>query len=75
MDVMSADAGRLRLNDALRVTSVGLRARPLRAALFALGIAIGTAAMEATARSPVAARPAAWVFGCGMSDLLIRVSD
>ena len=29
------DAGRLRLNDALRVTSVGLRARPLRAALSA----------------------------------------
>ena len=46
-DVMSADAGRLRLNDALRVTSVGLRARPLRAALSALGIAIGTAAIVA----------------------------
>ena len=45
--VMSADAGRLRLNDALRVTSVGLRARPLRAALSALGIAIGTAAIVA----------------------------
>jgi len=44
---MSADAGRLRLNDALRVTSVGLRARPLRAALSALGIAIGTAAIVA----------------------------
>src|SRR5690349_16110753 len=42
---MNADAGRLRLNDALRVTSVGLRARPLRAALSALGIAIGTAAI------------------------------
>src|SRR5213594_47681 len=42
---MSAHAGRLRLNDALRVTSVGLRARPLRAALSALGIAIGTAAI------------------------------
>src|SRR5436309_5193882 len=42
---MSADAGRLRPNDALRVTSVGLRARPLRAALSALGIAIGTAAI------------------------------
>ena len=46
-DLMSADAGRLRLNDALRVTSVGLRARPLRAALSALGIAIGTAAIVA----------------------------
>src|SRR5215212_1825709 len=44
---MSADAGRLRLNDALRVTSVGLHARPLRAALSALGIAIGTAAIVA----------------------------
>ncbi len=44
---MSADAGRLRFNDALRVTSVGLRARPLRAALSALGIAIGTAAIVA----------------------------
>jgi putative ABC transport system permease protein len=44
---MRADAGRLRLNDALRVTSVGLRARPLRAALSALGIAIGTAAIVA----------------------------
>src|SRR5215216_4104777 len=44
---MSGDAGRLRLNDALRVASVGLRARPLRAALSALGIAIGTAAIVA----------------------------
>src|SRR3954471_2002720 len=44
---MSAHARRLRLNDALRVTSVGLRARPLRAALSALGIAIGTAAIVA----------------------------
>ena len=33
--------------DRLRVTSVGLRARPLRAALSALGIAIGTAAIVA----------------------------
>ncbi len=31
----------------LRVASVGLRARPLRAALSALGIAIGTAAIVA----------------------------
>src|SRR5205814_2817715 len=42
---MSADDGRLRPKDALRVASVGLRARPLRAALSALGIAIGTAAI------------------------------
>jgi putative ABC transport system permease protein len=41
------DAQRLRPSDALRVTSVGLRARPLRAALSALGIAIGTAAIVA----------------------------
>jgi putative ABC transport system permease protein len=44
---MSADAERLRLDDALRVMSVGLRARPLRAGLSALGIAIGTAAIVA----------------------------
>jgi putative ABC transport system permease protein len=42
---MSADGGRLRLNDGLRVASVGLRARRLRATLSALGIAIGTAAI------------------------------
>ena len=35
------------LRDWLRVASVGLRARPLRAALSALGIAIGTAAIVA----------------------------
>src|SRR5579862_6849760 len=37
--------GRLGLKDGLRLASVGLRARPLRAALSALGIAIGTAAI------------------------------
>lgn len=42
---MSAPRGRLALKDGLRVASVGLRARPLRAALSALGIAIGTAAI------------------------------
>jgi putative ABC transport system permease protein len=42
---MSAGGGRLRLLDWLRVMSVGLRARPLRAVLSALGIAIGTAAI------------------------------
>ena len=36
---------RLAPSDGLRVASVGLRARPLRAALSALGIAIGTAAI------------------------------
>ncbi|MBE2319586.1 ABC transporter permease [Solirubrobacter sp. CPCC 204708] len=35
------------VKDALRVMSVGLRARPTRAALSALGIAIGTAAIVA----------------------------
>lgn len=44
---MSADGGRLGLKDGLRVASVGLRARPLRASLSALGIAIGTAAIVA----------------------------
>src|SRR5437763_14795286 len=44
---MSRDDGRLRPKDALRVTSVGLSARPLRAALSALGIAIGTAPIVA----------------------------
>jgi putative ABC transport system permease protein len=42
---VSATGGRLRLEDGLRVASVGLRSRPLRAALSALGIAIGTAAI------------------------------
>jgi putative ABC transport system permease protein len=42
---MSAKGGRLGLRDGLRVASVGLRARRLRAALSALGIAIGTAAI------------------------------
>jgi putative ABC transport system permease protein len=40
-----AGDGRLAPTDRLRVASVGLRARPLRAALSALGIAIGTAAI------------------------------
>jgi putative ABC transport system permease protein len=42
---MSAKGGRLRLKDWLRLAVAGLRARPLRAALSALGIAIGTAAI------------------------------
>jgi putative ABC transport system permease protein len=37
----------VRLSDALRVMTAGLRARPLRAGLSALGIAIGTAAIVA----------------------------
>ncbi len=42
---MNGAGGRLRPKDGLRVASVGLRARPLRAGLSALGIAIGTAAI------------------------------
>jgi putative ABC transport system permease protein len=42
---MNANLERLDLRDWLRVASVGLRSRPLRAALSALGIAIGTAAI------------------------------
>ncbi|ALJ19706.1 ABC transporter permease [Microbacterium sp. No. 7] len=42
---MSAGGERLRFHDALRVAGVGLRSRRLRAALSALGIAIGTAAI------------------------------
>jgi putative ABC transport system permease protein len=42
---MTAKGGRLRFDDGLRVASVGLRSRPQRAALSALGIAIGTAAI------------------------------
>src|SRR6185312_655078 len=44
---MSSARARLGPKDGLRVASVGLRARPLRAALSALGIAIGTAAIVA----------------------------
>src|SRR5436190_9040286 len=44
---MTPAVGRLGLRDGLRVASVGLRARPLRAALSGLGIAIGTAAIVA----------------------------
>jgi putative ABC transport system permease protein len=42
---VTAHGGGLELRDWLRVASVGLRARPLRAVLSALGIAIGTAAI------------------------------
>ena len=42
---MSSPNDRLSPKDGLRVACVGLRARPLRAALSALGIAIGTAAI------------------------------
>lgn len=44
---MTEPVGPLRFRDALHVASVGLRARPQRAALSALGIAIGTAAIVA----------------------------
>src|SRR6202171_2776618 len=38
---------RLRSSDVARVATVGLRTRPLRAALSALGVAVGVAAMGA----------------------------
>lgn len=44
---MNGWSERLRPADAFRVASAGLRARPLRSALSALGIAIGTAAIVA----------------------------
>src|SRR5215470_5786782 len=44
---MTRQALRLRPADLARVASVGLRTRPLRAALSALGIAIGVAAIVA----------------------------
>jgi putative ABC transport system permease protein len=44
---VSSERDRLSFADARRVATVGLRARPLRAALSALGIAIGTAAIVA----------------------------
>jgi putative ABC transport system permease protein len=45
--VSGAASNRLRLSDLARVASVGLRTRPLRAGLSALGIAIGVAAIVA----------------------------
>ncbi|MFI6333130.1 ABC transporter permease [Micromonospora chersina] len=44
-DKLALSASRLTAGDVLRVGAVGLRTRPLRAALSALGIAIGVAAM------------------------------
>ena len=44
-DRSALSASRLSAGDVLRVGAVGLRTRPLRAALSALGIAIGIAAM------------------------------
>ena len=41
------ESSKLRSRDALRVVATGLRARPLRAVLAALGIAVGIAAMVA----------------------------
>jgi putative ABC transport system permease protein len=44
---MTAPPTRLDRSDMLRIASIGLRARPLRAGMSALGIAIGTAAIVA----------------------------
>ncbi|HKU58677.1 MAG TPA: ABC transporter permease [Gaiellaceae bacterium] len=47
MSAVALEPARLRLGDIARVASVGLRTRRLRAALSALGIAIGVAAIVA----------------------------
>ena len=47
MSTVALEPARLRLGDIARVASVGLRTRRLRAALSALGIAIGVAAIVA----------------------------
>jgi len=44
---MTAPQGRLRLADALALSAIGLRARRVRSALSALGIAIAIAALVA----------------------------
>ena len=50
----------LRVGDLLRVASVGLRTRRLRAALSALGIAIGVAAIVAVLGLSSSSRPNSW---------------
>ncbi|MEV4254557.1 ABC transporter permease [Spirillospora sp. NPDC049652] len=47
MTIAAFPAGRLQVSDLLRISSVGLRTRRLRAALSALGIAIGVASIVA----------------------------
>jgi putative ABC transport system permease protein len=47
MSTMALSARRLHLSDLARLASVGIRTRPLRAGLSALGIAIGVAAIVA----------------------------
>jgi putative ABC transport system permease protein len=48
----------LRPADVARIATVGLRTRPLRAGLSALGIAIGIAAMVAVLGLAASSRPA-----------------
>jgi len=52
---MTAPQGRLRLADALALSAIGLRARRVRSALSALGIAIAIAALVAVLG--IASRP------------------
>lgn len=52
----SPKPGRLSLPDVLRLAAHGLRARPLRVVLSALGIAIGIAAMVAVVGTSTSSR-------------------
>ena len=61
----SVGKSRLRPSDAVRVGSVGLRTRPLRTMLTALGIAIGIAAMIAVVGISASSR----------ADLLAQIDD
>ena len=61
----SVGKSRLRASDAVRVGSVGLRTRPLRTLLTALGIAIGIAAMIAVVGISASSR----------ADLLAQIDD
>src|SRR3954467_9265445 len=58
-------SSRLRTSDAVRVGSVGLRTRPLRTLLTALGIAIGIAAIIAVVGISASSR----------ADLLAQIDD
>ena len=58
--VRDAGASRLTAADLLRVGSLGLRSRPVRAALSALGISIGIAAISGVLGIAQRPRPACW---------------
>ena len=59
-DQATASAARLRPGDMARVASVGLRTRRLSAALSALGIAIGVAAIVAVLGLRLLAKQDCW---------------